>query len=94
MHENTGTSSLTVENDPDGLGNDPADLLTITREAIAARLWDARDAGVILGRLSRRHVYRLLASGELKGKHLGSRHLVVGQSLLDYMDNLPDSEAA
>lgn len=84
MHETTGASSLTRKT-----AYISEDLRTITPEAIKARLWSIPDTAVILGRLSRRQVDRLIAIGDLETRCIGTRRVVVGTALAEYMANLP-----
>lgn len=86
MHETPVAISLTRKTKHD------EDLRQITPAALRARLWSITKTAVILGDLSRRQVDRLIAAGALKTKMLGSRRMVIGQSLHDFMENLPSGD--
>ena len=50
---------------------------------IATKLYTVEEIGAHLGGVSRRTVWRLLESGDLKGRHIGRRWYVLGSDLLN-----------
>lgn len=42
---------------------------------------------------SRSHIYELLSAGELPGKKLGNRTIILHDDLVEYLNTLPDWEA-
>lgn len=90
MHETKrGKASLKDETQVRRLKRVSEDLQTITPDAIKARLWSVQDTATILGRISDRQVYRLLETGDLESRYIGSRRLIHGLSLHEYMQQLP-----
>lgn len=82
MDENPVTHSLTDER--------PVGVVDGEQVGLKPKFVSVKDAGLFLGRLSSREIYRLLEKGELKSAAHGRRCLVTVASLEAYAKKLID----